>query len=127
MNFEQSSKVVEDFINEVQNWLKLNKLAELPDYSKLKNKEILGELYTNDIRYCEQLSNYKSTFYGLISYYNKEHSEATREGKRDIENMITYLNNKSKELDTKLDSAKTRLSFYKTVIYMIGNILYGAD
>lgn len=127
MVFEQSSKVVEEFINETQEYLKKSKLSDLPEYSKLRDKDILGKIYTNDIQYYERLTEFKSTFYGLIAYYTKEHLNANREEKRKIDNMIDYLTNKSKEIDTKLEAAKNRLSFYKTITYMIGNVLYGAN
>lgn len=127
MNFEKSSQVVEEFISETQEWLKKHSLSKLPSYTELKDKDILGALYTNDIQYYEQLTNYKSTFYGLIAYYNKAQLESNREDKRKIDTMISYLNSKSREIDTKLDAAKSRLSFYKTITYMIGNVLYGAD
>lgn len=127
MNFEEAKKVTKSFIEQSAGWLSKNKLSELPDYSELREKEVVGELYAKDTRYYEQLTNYKSTYFGLIAFYTKYEITADREGKRLSSSMVTYLQNKSKEIDTKLEAAKNRLTFYKTIIYMIGNVIYGAD
>lgn len=125
--FEEIKITVDDFISESFSWMKNNKLTELPDYSELRDKVILGEHYTSDIIYYEKLTDIKSTLYGLIAYFTKAQNTASREDKRKHENMIDFLQAKSKELDTKLEAAKHRLAFYKTITYMIGNVLYGAD
>lgn len=127
MNFEDAKKVTESFIQESADWISKNNLSDLPDYSELKDKEVVGSLYARDTRYYEQLTNFKSTYYGLIAFFTKFEISANREDKRSSESMVSYLQSKSKEVETKLEAARNRLTFYKTIIYMIGNVIYGAD
>jgi hypothetical protein len=127
MNFAEYKLVIEDFNATVTDWLKANKLQGLPEYHKLQDKETLGVCYRHDQIYYEQLTEYKSTYFALSAFLTNQLLEADRETKRNIETLIDTINIKVKALDTKIEAGKKRLDFYKTIVYLIGNVIYGAD
>lgn len=126
--YEDYKDLIEEFSTEVLEWTKSNSLSTLPEYNQLQNKVILGQCFRHDQLYFEQLADYKATYFGLASFLTKQLSITTdREIKRNIEALIDSVTTKIKELDTRLEAGKKRLDFYKTIVYMIGNIIYGAD
>lgn len=126
-DYNEYKEVIESFNTEVLNWFKENTLSSLPEYHKLNNKNILGTCFRNDQLYFEKLADFKSTYFGLSAFLTKELSKADRESKRSIELLIDSINIKIKEVDTRVEAGRKRLDFYKTVVYMIGNVIYGAD
>lgn len=127
ITYKDAKKVLDEYHEEAKEWLRNNNLTELPEYSKLMDKQVLGTHYRLDQIYFERLTTYKSTYFGLISFFNTLDITASREDKRNIENAIVFLNNKVKELDSRIEAGRNRLQFYKTVVYMIGNVVYGVE
>ena len=127
ITYNDAKKVLDGYHEEAKAWLKSNSLTELPEYNRLMDKEVLGKHYRLDQIYFERLTTYKSTYFGLISFFTSLDITASREDKRNIENSITFLNNKVRELDSKIEAGRNRLQFYKTVVYMIGNVVYGVE
>lgn len=120
-------EVIENFNKEVSQWIKNNKLTVLPEYVKLQDKVTLGTHYRLDQVYFEQLTYYKSTYFGLVAYLNSLTASPDRDVKRYVERTVELLQSKIKEIDSLLDSGRNRLQFYKTVVYMIGNAIYGIE
>lgn len=128
MEVKETVQVVEDFKGEVRTWLKENNLTTLPDYVKLNDKVVLGTHYRNDQVYYEKLSDYKSTCFALIAYFNGTKVKAvSREDIRLVDFTVDSLNTLAKEIDSKIEAGRKRLDFYKTVVYMIGNVIYGVN
>lgn len=127
ITYAEAKQVMDSYHNEAKEWLKNNDLTELPEYNKLVDKQTLGKHYRLDQIYFERLTTYKSTYFGLISFFNNLDMTAGREEKRNIENAIVFLNNKVKELDSKIEAGRNRLQFYKTIVYMVGNVVYGVE
>ena len=55
-NLEQAKEVLDNFNLEVSKYLDSHTLRDLPSYNKLKDKEIIGDLYRDDQFYYENLS-----------------------------------------------------------------------
>ena len=125
--YTEYKDLIEEFNTEVLEWTKSNSLSVLPEYNQLQNKVILGQCFRNDQLHFEQLADYKATYFGLSSFLTKQLSTTDREVKRNIESLIDSVSTKIKELDTRIEAGRKRLDFYKTVVYMIGNVIYGAD
>lgn len=124
---EEVKKVIDDFNHEVNEYLTDNKLVELPAFYELKDKDVFGTCFMKDQIYYEVLTGFKSNYFGLQSYLLKQLSSAERHEKYGLDALIVYVDKKTKELDMKLEAARSRLTFYKTISYIIGNVLYGAD
>lgn len=125
--FMQAKEALDNFVTEVNSWTKENKLSELPEYRKLNEKEVLGTHYRIDQIYFEKVTSYKSTFFSLQSFFTNLQSTADRETKRQIDSVLDLIHQKIKEMDTLLEAGKHRLQFYKTVVYMVGNVIYGVE
>lgn len=124
---EEIRLVIDNLSKEVNDFLKNNQLSELPEFSKLKDKDVFGSLYAHDQVLFEVVSGYKSSYYGLQAYLAKRIEQAIRSDRYGFEALMSTISAKSKEIDSRLEAIKSRLTFYKTISYMIGNVLYGAD
>lgn len=127
ITYEEARKALDSFINEVNTWIKQNSLTELPEYRKLNDKVVLGTHYRTDQIYFEKITRFKSTFFGLQAFFTEMESKADREHKRLIDATLNQINQKIREMDTLLEAGKHRLQFYKTVVYMVGNVIYGVE
>lgn len=126
-NLEEVRNTIHEFNREVSQYTKENVLTTLPEFYKLRDKDIFGKHYAKDQVLYEVLTGYKSNYYGLQAYLLKQLEQAQRHEKYAIEALIDLVNMKSKELDSKLEAAKSRLNFYKTTAYIVGNVLYGVE
>lgn len=122
---EEAKTIFEDFHQEASTWLKNNSLTAMPEYSELTVKAVIGQHYRDDTLYFESVSDYKSRYFALRSYFNKAHADATREGKRDIDTIISQVDDYIKLLDTSLNAARARLKLYESIIYLVSNFSYG--
>lgn len=127
ITFYDAKKALDTFIKEVNLWVKEHSLTELPEYNKLVNKVILGTHYRKDQIYFEKITKFKSTFFSLQAFFTSMESKADREYKRLIETTLSQISQKIREMDTLLEAGKHRLQFYKTVVYMVGNVIYGIE
>lgn len=127
ITYQDAKDVLDNFNKETGEWVKHNTLTELPDYHELNKKETLGTHYRLDQIYYEHLTKYKSTYFALQSFFTNMQITASREENRNITNILAGIQQKIKEIDTLLDAGKHRLQFYKTVVYMVGNVIYGVE
>jgi len=126
MNFEETKRIVEDFNLEVNRFVKENKLNELKEFNKLQDKESMGSDYRQAQWYFENISNFKAKYFSLKAYFTKMMSEQTeRTLTRKIESTISYVDEQIKYLEIIMSSAKQRIKFYESVIYLVSNFNYG--
>ena len=126
ISLENAKETLNNFNLEVAAYTAKNKLSILPEYAKLQTKEVIGSLYRNDQKYFETLSVYKANYYGIKSFFVKQKSEnSDRILMREIESIEKIIDEKIKFLDTLVSTAKQRVKFYETIIYLITNMSYG--
>jgi len=126
MQLEEMTKSIEEFAKQVNDFTHVNKLNDLKDFSRLQEKENIGSDYRQAQWYFENVSSFKAKYFSLKAYFTKmlaENSERTTV--RKVENMLSYLDEQIKYLDIIMASAKQRIKFYESVIYLVGNFNYG--
>lgn len=123
---KQVKEVIEQLNNESGLFISNNKLSDLPPFSKLQNKEKIGEIYRNDQRFYENVSTFKAKYVGMSAYLNKLKSETSdRVVMRGIEELMDHISKKIEMLNITLSSAQSRIKFYQTIVYLISNMTYG--
>lgn len=126
MTFDETKEAIDVFVNQVAIFLKENKLVELKEFNKLQDKESIGVDYRHDQWYFENVSNFKAKYFSLKAYFVKMQSEnSDRLLVRKVESMLTYLEEQIKMLDIVMSTAKQRIKFYESVIYLVSNFNYG--
>ena len=124
--FEQANKVLEKFNSEVSEFIESKKLTELEPFNKLQDKNIMGDVYRKDQYYYEQITDFKSKYFGISSFLSKLKTETTdRILIRDIDKLVDYVNKKLDMLTTLSFRAQSRVKFYQNIIYLIANMSYG--
>lgn len=127
ISVEDAKEALDSFIHDVNDWVKKNELTELPEYNKLTDKVVLGTHYRLDQIYFEKITKFKSRFFSLQAFFTNLEYTANREHKRIIDSALSQVGQKIREMDTLLEAGKQRLQFYKTVVYMVGNAIYGVE
>lgn len=122
---DELKKTVYQYIEDVDDWLKLNKLTVLPSYQELKNKEVWGTNYREDQNYYEIVAEFKSTVFGFKGYVTKMKIDVPVRMQNLYDSFINYLDEKTKSLEQVLSVAKQRLKFYQDIQYVISNMTYG--
>ena len=126
MDFEKYKESIDEFAKKVNMFVKENTLNELKEFNRLQEKENIGEDYRQAQWYFENISNFKAKYFSLKAYFSKILSEKTeRVLVRKVENILSYLDEQIKYLDIIMASAKQRIKFYESVIYLVGNFNYG--
>lgn len=126
VNLDNAKEILNNFNTEVGTYTTKNKLSDLPAYSKLQTKEVIGSLYRDDQKYFETLSAYKANYFGIKAFFIKQKNESTdRVLTREIEAVEKLIDEKIKFLDTLVSTAKQRVKFYETIIYLVTNMSYG--
>lgn len=125
LSFDESKKILDNFIEETLEWHENNKLNETPTYDSLLDKRVWGTYYQSDINYFRQLTDIKSKFISLKGYFSKLKSEMQVPLQVKADNVLSYIQEQIKLVDAKLYATKEQLEFYKTVVYVIGNFSYG--
>ena len=126
VNIDNAKEILNNFNTEVGSYTAKNKLRDLPEYSKLQTKEVIGSLYRDDQKHFEVLSAYKANYFGIKSFFLKQKAENTdRVMTREIEAIEKVIDEKIKFLDVLVSAAKQRVKFYETVIYLVTNMSYG--
>jgi hypothetical protein len=124
--FEQAKVVIENFNEEVTKYTTKNKLAKLPPFSELQNKESIGNIYRDDQIYYETLSGFRSKYFGMSAFFLKLKTETNdRVLTRKIDDMAAYLDKKLSMLANMVFESKDRVKFYQNVIYLVANMSYG--
>jgi hypothetical protein len=124
--FNQSKKVIADFNEQVKDYTSKNSLNELPAFDELQKKEVIGDIYREDQVYYETISDFRSKYFGLESFFIKMRSETSdRVLVREIDEMIKYVSKKEEMLRSLSYTAKDRIKFYQNVIYLVANMTYG--
>jgi len=124
--FEQAKLVIENFNEEVTKYTTKNKLAKLPPFSELQNKESIGNIYRDDQIYYETLSGFRSKYFGMSAFFLKLKTETNdRVLTRKIDDMAAYLDKKLSMLANMVFESKDRVKFYQNVIYLVANMSYG--
>ena len=124
--FEQAKLVIENFNEEVTKYTTKNKLAKLPPFSELQNKESIGNIYRDDQIYYETLSGFRSKYFGMSAFFLKLKTETNdRVLTRKIDDMTVYLDKKLSMLANMVFESKDRVKFYQNVIYLVANMSYG--
>ena len=120
------STLFDAFMKEVEEWASNNNLVELKRFSELQTKEVIGSCYRDDQEYFEQLSKFKAKFFSSKNYLLSLLSKTNdRVAVRNIEKIISTIENQVKFIDTLLNKAKQRIKFYESVIYLVSNMSYG--
>lgn len=120
-----AKEVVNNYIKEVNAWLQDNTLTDLPEYSKLRDKDTLGRLYRSDQIYFETISRYRANLYSLKSYYLKQRTEESVRTQNKFETMVDLITNEIYMINNYAEAAKNRIKFYENILYMISNMTYG--
>lgn len=120
-----AKEVVNNYIKEVNAWLQDNMLTDLPEYSKLRDKDTLGRLYRSDQIYFETISRYRANLYSLKSYYLKQRTEESVRTQNKFETMVDLITNEIYMINNYAEAAKNRIKFYENIMYMISNMTYG--
>lgn len=124
--FTQAKAVIEKFNKEVKEYTEANSLTELPSFDRLRDKDVLGEIYREDQVYYETISAYRSKYFGLDSFLLKLKSNTNdRVLIREIDEMIKYVGKKEEMLRSMSYTAKDRIKFYQNIIYLVANLSYG--
>lgn len=125
LNLDDVIKLTLEFSKHVNSYLVDNKLQPLISYSDLNKKELLGPAYRVDQIRLETLSDFKSNYFGLYSTFEKlKRGDKLTQSRVDSE--LNYITTQLKRLDAELVSARARIKFYETAIYLIGNTVYGS-
>lgn len=126
MNFDQSKEIVDNFTNEVTNFLKQNKMSELKQFKDLQTKENIGTDYRHDQWYFENISSFKAKYFSLKAYFLKMQSDnSERVLGRKVDSILSFIDEQIKMLDIIVGTAKQRIKFYESVIYLVANFNYG--
>lgn len=120
-----AKEVVNNYIKEVNAWLQDNMLTDLPEYSKLRDKDTLGRLYRSDQIYFETIARYRANLYSLKSYYLKQRTEESVRTQNKFETMVDLITNEIYMINNYAEAAKNRIKFYENILYMISNMTYG--
>ncbi len=124
--FEAFQKASDQLNDEVNNYIKDNKLQDLPPFAKLQDKETIGTLYRADQVRNETLSGYRSKYLGLSAFLLKLKADTVnRVLIREIDDAVKYLEKKEEMLKNMSFEAKDRVKFYQNIIYLIANMGYG--
>jgi hypothetical protein len=124
-SFEEAKKVFDEYHKETAKWVRENRLTEMPEYESMRDKGTIGKHYRDDTLFFEEVSNLKSKYFALRSYFNKEHADANREQKREIDVIIAQIDDYNKLLDATMSAARARLKLYESIIYLVANFSYG--
>jgi hypothetical protein len=126
MEFEKAKSIVDNFNSEVAIFLKENKMSELRQFSDLQTKENIGTDYRHDQWYFENISSFKAKYFSLRAYFLKLQSDnSERVLGRKIDGLLAFIDEQIKMLDITVATAKQRIKFYESVIYLVANFNYG--
>jgi hypothetical protein len=126
ITIEKAKTILDNFIEEVSEYIKNKKLSELPSYSELQVKEKIGKLYREDQYYFEKLAGYKANFYGIKNFFAKIGLGKTdRVLNRELDAIQSSIDQRIKHLDVLVSRAKQRINFYDRIIYLVSNMSYG--
>lgn len=123
---EDILKAIDGYREDVNKFLDTNSLTVLNTYEKLQNKDIIGSSYRDDQNFLEKVSEFKAKYFSVKAFLIKESSKTTdRVGVRSMAAIMDVVNEDIKRLDTILTSARQRVKFYESVIYLVSNMSYG--
>lgn len=125
LSFEDSRKVLDDYIEEVSAWHDSNKLNQTPTYNALLDKSVWGKYYQEDVSYFRGLADIKSKFIALKGYFSKLKHEMPVAVRIKADGVLDYIQEQIKLIDVKMYAAKEQLEYYKTIVYVVGNFSYG--
>lgn len=125
ITFDEAKQVLDDYIEELNLWFKENKPLETPTYNQLLSKDVWGTSYQKDLKYFKDISEIKSKLFALKTYFTKMKSEAPAAFYKKHDVVLSYIDDKIKDVDNRLFTVREQLIYYQTVIKVIMNFSFG--
>lgn len=122
---EQGKQVLEQFNKEVMEWLDKHKISKLPAYESLRDKETFGNSYRTDQHYYEQVANFRAQYFALKGYFSKIKSQLPPRASGSLDDVLSYISDQLKMVDTYTEIARQRIKFYDSLAYVISNMSFG--